>query len=55
MTSHAHRFGRLPHLEREVDPSLLIDLETYAGLFELAETRRFDGQCVVPGGRSVIT
>ena len=48
MTCHADRFGRLPYLEREVHPSLLIDLETYAGLYKLAKTRRFDGQCVVP-------
>ncbi len=37
MTCHADRFGRLPYLEREVDPSLLIDLETYAGLLQACE------------------
>ena len=41
MASHVYRFSRLTYLKRQVHTSLLVDLENYAGLLQLAEAGRF--------------
>lgn len=55
MASDVHGFGRLTHLKREIDASLLVNLENDAGLLELGEAGCFRGQSVVTRGSELIT